>query len=172
MTDIKIISIEEANDLLDNKEAILVDVRSKEEHHEEYIEGSYLHPLDTINLNNIKHDNKKIILHCKSGKRSLEACKKLLEQHPSLELYSLDGGINAWSKSGCKTCKSGVISIQRQVMITAGVMIIIGFILGFELNNKYFWLCAIVGTGLTYAGISGNCYMGMLLAKMPWNKNI
>jgi hypothetical protein len=32
------------------------------------------------------------------------------------------------------------------------------------------WLAMFVGAGLTFAGATDICMMGMVLAKMPWNK--
>ena len=41
--------------------------------------------------------DKKLVLHCRSGKRSLTAGAKLLEENPNLEIYNLEGGIIAWN---------------------------------------------------------------------------
>ena len=62
------------------------------------------------------------------------------------------------------------ISIQRQVQITAGMMVLIGVVLGFVVSPWFFLLSGFVGAGLTFAGVSGTCAMASLLALMPWNR--
>jgi len=39
-------------------------------------------------------------------------------------------------------------------------------------NFNFIWLSGFVGAGLVFAGISDFCGIGLLLAKMPWNKRI
>ena len=46
-------------------------------------------------VSNISTENK-IVVFCKSGKRSLVACKMLIEKYPDKKIYSLKGGIEAW----------------------------------------------------------------------------
>jgi hypothetical protein len=36
-------------------------------------------------------------------------------------------------------------------------------------NAKWVYAAMFIGAGLTFAGVSNICGMGMLLAKMPWN---
>ncbi len=62
------------------------------------------------------------------------------------------------------------ISLQRQVQITAGSMVLIGVILGFAVSPWFFLLSGFVGAGLTFSGVSGTCAMASLLAAMPWNR--
>ncbi len=86
---------------LDNKEAILIDVREPAEHEAERISGATLIPLATLTKNKLPPtDGCKLVLHCRLGKRSLNACNKLLIEAPSLEIYNLEGGIAAWSQHG------------------------------------------------------------------------
>jgi hypothetical protein len=56
------------------------------------------------------------------------------------------------------------------VMSIAGFFVLIGVLTSYFINNNFIWLSGAVGTGLLYAGLSGNCYMTKLLAIMPWNK--
>ena len=41
---------------------------------------------------------------------------------------------------------------------------------GSTLFQPLIWLSAFIGAGLLFAGITDTCGMGMLLARMPWNK--
>ena len=63
-----------------------------------------------------------------------------------------------------------VISLERQVRIAAGSLVLIGVILGWFVHRGFFGLSAFVGAGLIFAGITDFCGMGLLLAKLPWNK--
>ena len=82
---------------IDKDEAIIIDVREPAEYEEKSIENSILIPLKTLEKSLIPaHEGKKIVIHCRSGKRSLFACEKLLDEDENLELYNLEGGILDW----------------------------------------------------------------------------
>ena len=83
---------------LKNDEAVLIDVRELAEYQESKIDQAHLIPLGEISINSLPDfKNKKLVLHCRSGKRSLSAGAKLLEENPKLEIYNLEGGIIAWN---------------------------------------------------------------------------
>jgi predicted branched-subunit amino acid permease len=63
-----------------------------------------------------------------------------------------------------------IISLERQVRIVAGSLVLIGVLLGWFVHRGFFGLSAFVGAGLVFAGITDFCGMGLLLAKLPWNK--
>jgi hypothetical protein len=55
------------------------------------------------------------------------------------------------------------------VRIAAGSLVVLG--VGLSVVSPWFVLLAgFVGAGLVFAGITNTCGMGMLLAKMPWNR--
>jgi Protein of unknown function (DUF2892) len=56
------------------------------------------------------------------------------------------------------------------VRIVAGSLVLIGVLLGWFVHRGFFGLSAFVGAGLVIAGIADFCGMGLLLAKLPWNK--
>jgi hypothetical protein len=62
-----------------------------------------------------------------------------------------------------------VISLERQVRIGAGLLVLLGALLGWLVHPAFFALSAFIGAGLVFAGVTDWCGMGMLLAKMPWN---
>lgn len=97
---IKTIEVQELKNLLENDKVILVDVREIDEYKMEYIEGSYLIPLSQISKQKLPLLSKPIVIHCRLGKRSADACEKLLKEDPDLDLHSLNGGIIAWKKAG------------------------------------------------------------------------
>lgn len=75
---------------------ILLDVRTPEEYAARSIEGSYFLPLQELphRMEEIPKD-KPIVIHCKSGIRSANACLFLAE-HGYSDLTNLTGGIDAW----------------------------------------------------------------------------
>ena len=63
-----------------------------------------------------------------------------------------------------------VLSIERQVRITVGILVLIGAMLGWIIHPAFISISAFVGTGLVFAGITDRCRMRMMLEKMPWNQ--
>ena len=127
---------------LENNEAILIDVREPSEHEAEKISGSNLLPLAKICKSSLpKYENKKLVLHCRSGKRSTSACQKLLGEDSALEIYNLEGGISAWSVEGCEIETSGkfFLPLDRQVQLTIGLGVFVASILGYLLSPSFFY---------------------------------
>lgn len=101
MQAIKSITAQQAKEWLDNHEALIIDVREPAEYQEVRIDGSHLIPVGAITAAKLPDlQNKKLIVHCKLGKRGSIACEKLLQENPALEVYNLDGGITAWIDAG------------------------------------------------------------------------
>jgi rhodanese-related sulfurtransferase len=163
-----------AKEWLDKKDAILIDVREPEEFNAVRIKGAHLIPLGTININKLpEFKNKKIIIHCKLGRRSENACAILLADNPALEVYSMEGGIIAWENAGFKVEKStdATLSIERQVQVTIGAGVLLGVILGYLVSPAFLFLSAFFGAGLLFSGITGSCGLAIMMTKMPWNQN-
>lgn len=82
--------------LKNDKEAILIDVRSPQEYKEGHLEGSINIPLYILERNEKEIENKKnntIILYCQSGNRSKKAME-ILKQNGYNSLYQLEGGLD------------------------------------------------------------------------------
>lgn len=93
----KEVTVKELKQMLDNKENIqVIDVREPNEFNAANIKGELI-PLNSVpeNVEKISKD-KKVIVHCKSGKRSENAIKFLETNHGFQNLYNLKGGILAW----------------------------------------------------------------------------
>lgn len=77
-------------------QGMLLDVRTPEEYAQRFIEGSHFIPLQELprRLDELPRDQP-IVIHCKSGIRSANACLFLAEQGFS-DLTNLAGGIDAW----------------------------------------------------------------------------
>ncbi len=93
----KEITVQDLKEMMDAKSDFqLIDVREEMEFEHCNI-GGQLIPMGTImdHLDEIATD-KKVILHCKSGRRSATVIQ-ILESKGFTNLYNLQGGILAWS---------------------------------------------------------------------------
>lgn len=170
----KEISVQELRDILEKKEKeniVVIDVRTPQEHSAARISGVENKPLDDIE----KHADElrkfdMVYVHCQSGNRSGQACKRL-EALGLANLVNVRGGIGEWEQSGFSVCpaKGCRMPIMQQVLLSAGSLILSGFVLAFLLHPYFLALPLIVGAGLTFAGATGKCFMMMALLKMPWN---
>ena len=78
---------------------------------------------------------------------------------------------SAWAESGLPVNRGKkMISLERQVRIVAGSLVLLGSIVGYFIEPAFIGLSAFVGAGLLFAGITDTCGMGMILARMPWNR--
>jgi len=158
-----------------------LDLRTPAEVASEYIDGCLCLPIQHLTVEQFekvidtetkqRSGNDPIYLLCQSGKRAEMAVQKLSgkTQRP---LIIIEGGLNALKSEGVKIHTSGKkqISLERQVRIAAGALVVTGVALGFLVSPYFFALSAFVGGGLVFAGITDTCGMAMILASMPWNK--
>ena len=91
------ISVKEVKDLVDNldeeENVVIIDVRTVEEYKEGHIDGANNLPLDIISNIDVSKD-KKIIVYCRSGRRSNLAAIELIGLGYE-NVYDM-GGINDW----------------------------------------------------------------------------
>jgi rhodanese-related sulfurtransferase len=159
---------------LDKGEAVLVDVREPAEHAGERIPGAHLVPLSTFDPARVPQEpGKKLVLHCVMGARSAQAGQKLLAAGV-VEVWNLQGGIQAWKDAGYETLRGAraPISLDRQVRIVAGSLVLLGTLLGVFVSPWFLLLSGFIGAGLTFSGITGTCGMAMLLARLPYNQRV
>jgi rhodanese-related sulfurtransferase len=89
---------------IDKGDVFLIDVREPDEHAAIRIQGAYLVPLSDFDIDRIKaFKEKHIVIHCKAGVRGEKACKKVLAEMPHLDVFNLEGGIDAWTQAGLST---------------------------------------------------------------------
>ncbi len=159
---------------LDNNQVLLIDVREPAEYEANNIKGSQLISLANVSLKNLPEiGNKKLVLHCQAGKRSFNACQKLIAENEDLEIYNLEGGISAWIQQGYnfQSSKKFFLPIDRQVQVIIGSATFLTTIAGYFISSKFFIIPMVLGAGLIFAGLSGYCGLAILVAKMPWNKD-
>ncbi|MEM7227728.1 MAG: rhodanese-like domain-containing protein [Planctomycetota bacterium] len=157
---------------LANGNVKLIDVREPFEHANERIDGAVNIPIDTLRADELRahSGDARVVLHCRTGKRSTEACERFADGQ---DICHLAGGIEAWKADGRPTERSASaprLDVMRQVQMTAGSLVLIGVIAGSTVSPWLYGISAFVGAGLVFAGASGWCGMAKLLARMPWNR--
>lgn len=151
-------------------QAQLVDVRSASEFACGHIPGAVNIPMDQIEarvgdlLPGIA-----VVLICQSGKRAAKTARLL--EPCGRQIAVLEGGTAAWIQAGLPTISSVKTrwSLERQVRLGAGLLVLAGVVLALTLNPAWLLLSAFVGLGLTLAGLTDFCPMAVILEKMPWN---
>ena len=157
---------------LEQGEALLIDVREPSEYAAEHIPEAQLLPLSTFNPARVSQEaGKKVVLHCVMGMRSAQAGQKLLDAGFTT-VYNFRGGVQAWKDAGYATVhgQRTPLSLQRQVQIVSGSLVLLGTLLGVIVSPWFLLLSGGVGAGLVYAGVSGTCGMATLLARLPYNQ--
>jgi rhodanese-related sulfurtransferase len=168
-------------DLLADKNTVdlcIVDVRTPAEVSAESLKNCIHIPLHELTPERLQNEllqrNQQantVYLLCQSGKRA-EAAANQLQGKIAQDVCILEGGINAVKQANIplQTAANPVMSLERQVRIAAGVLVMIGVGLGYFIHPGFYGLAGFVGAGLTFAGITDTCAMGMLIARTPWNR--
>ncbi len=159
--------------LLEHPETRLLDVRTPGEFEAEHIAGAYNVPLDTLGEHGAEIRAavaEPVVLICRSGQRARKAEEALTDAGMS-NLHILDGGMTAWVATG-QPVRRGTprMSLERQVRIAAGSLAGAGGLLALLVHPLFAAVPAAVGSGLVFAGITDTCAMGMLLARLPYNR--
>ena len=153
----------------------LIDVRTPAEFREVHIQGVRSVPLDRLDPRDLMESRngrqgEPLFVVCRSGSRGKKACEAFLEAGFS-EVINVEGGTLAWEAAGLPVDRGKkTISLERQVRIAAGSLVLLGSVLAATVSPYFLLLSGFVGAGLVFAGITDTCGMGMLLARMPWNQ--
>jgi rhodanese-related sulfurtransferase len=149
----------------------LIDVRTPAEFQEVHVDFARNVPLDRIQPEALQPGEKGEALYviCRSGSRGKQACQKL--DAAGLNVVNVEGGTLAWEAAGLPVVRGAkVISLERQVRIAAGSLVLVGAVLGMVVHPYLAGLSAFIGAGLMFSGITDTCGMAMVLARMPWNQ--
>lgn len=167
------LSVKDVQQELSKENTVLLDVRTAAEFRALHAEGAVNLPLDQIcpeAVQQLAGPEKKIFIICQGGNRSVAACGKLSGKGFN-NLINVEGGTNAWESDGLPVARGKqTISIERQTRIAGGLLVLAGVLLGAFASPLWLILPGFVGAGLAFAGITDTCGMGMMLAKMPWNR--
>ena len=153
----------------------LIDVRTPVEYCEMHLDKAQnvpLHQLDPCAFMQGRDGTKDEPLYvvCHTGKRGEKACEKF-RQAGYTNVVNVEGGTLACGYAGLPLVRGEKrVSLERQVRIAAGTLVLVGAVLGWLIHPAFVGLSAFIGAGLIFAGITNTCGMGMLLASMPWNR--
>lgn len=139
-----------------------------------HIPGSFNVPLDRLDPDMLKATigtEAEIYCVCQTGTRS-QLAADMLRAAAFRRVVHADGGTNAWVAAGLPVERSAqrTISMERQVRIAAGLLVLLGVLAGALLHPVGYWFAAAIGAGLAYSGLANFCGMSILLARMPWNQ--
>ena len=173
MTAAAVLNAAELGDLLDSPTPPrILDVRTPGEFETTHIAGSYNVPLDLLREHRDEirsHLDEQVVLVCQSGQRAAQA-EETLRAAGLANVRILDGGMNAW-QSGGFAVNRGVQrwDLQRQVRFVAGMIVALSILAAIVVPGMQ-WVAFAMGAGLAVAAATNTCLMGMMLAKLPYNR--
>ena len=148
----------------------LIDVRSPGEYATGHVPRALNIPLEEVESRIDDLGSGPIAILCQSGNRATMACSRLKAHHQNVLV--VEGGTQAWIKAGGPV--TGIVagrwSLERQVRLIAGLLVLLGAILAVTISPAWIYLPMLIGGGLTFAGLSNICGMALLLGKLPWNQ--
>ncbi|MBV6503290.1 MAG: Inner membrane protein YgaP [Fimbriimonadales bacterium] len=149
----------------------IFDVRTPSEFASGHVPGAANLPMDEVEarLDDLSTDRPAVLV-CQSGQRAAMTCELIGASHPNVLV--LEGGTDAWVQAGLPTVRSTKTrwSLDRQVRLGAGVLVLTGLILAKYAHPGWIFLTGFVGAGLTFSGLTNFCGMALLLSRMPWNQ--
>lgn len=166
------LSPEDTRQLLADGRGVLVDIRESDEFARSHIPGAISQPLSGWEAAHLSIEpDCEVVFTCRSGMRTAGACDRLAARVAG-QAYVLQGGIDAWNKSGLPMAVDGSAPLEtmRQVQIATGLLVLLGVVLGLAVAPGWLFLSAFVGAGLVFAGMTGFCGMARLLMFAPWNR--
>ncbi|MDQ5936279.1 MAG: hypothetical protein QG574_3615 [Cyanobacteriota bacterium erpe_2018_sw_21hr_WHONDRS-SW48-000092_B_bin.40] len=151
-------------------DSVLLDVRSPIEFETEHIANSINVTLNELEARFEEVPRKgQLVVICRSGKRAERGAYALMGR--GFQPQVLEGGMVAWRKAGLPVTEGKkMLPIERQIQLVVGVGVLTGVLLGVLVNPWFFVIPGFFGAGLTFAGLSGTCALGLLLMKAPWNQ--
>ena len=153
------------------QQAQWIDVRSASEYATGHLPGAINIPLEQIELRvGDLSENEPLVLICQRGARAQMAASRLASCGRAIAV--LEGGTQAWIEAGYPVVASVEArwSLERQVRLGAGLLVVLGVALSALVNVRWIYLAGFVGLGLTFAGLTDICPMGLMLARLPWNR--
>lgn len=167
------IGVGEAQQLIADSGTLVLDVRTPGEFETSHIAGAINIPVDRLDPHLreiVSRAGGTMLVVCQSGGRAEQAAGKLA-QTGKQDLVLLEGGMNSWEAAGAPLERGEVQrwSLERQVRLVAGSIVFISVMLGIWVPGAHY-VAGAVGFGLVFAALTNTCMMGMLLAKLPYNR--
>lgn len=161
--------------LRDRLDAVeLVDVRTPGEFEAVHVPTARNHPLDALDasvdhLRGLVDEGREVVLVCRSGARAHQA-QQALEDAGLPRLRILEGGMVAWQAEGAPVVQDVLRwDLERQVRFAAGLIVLVSILVSLVFPPARF-VAGALGAGLVFAAVTNTCAMGMLLAKLPYNR--
>jgi rhodanese-related sulfurtransferase len=152
----------------------ILDVRTPGEFEAAHIAGAYNVPLDTLGEHAAEIRatvDAPVVLVCQSGARARRA-EAVLKECTMANVHVLDGGMTGWQGGGLPVRRGAQrMSLERQVRIAAGALAGTGGVLALAVDPLFAAVPAFIGGGLVFAGLTDTCTLGMLLARLPYNRS-
>lgn len=150
----------------------VLDVRTPGEFETAHISGAYNVPLDLLKEHRDEirtHLDDQVVLVCRSGHRAAQA-EQTLRGAGLDNVHVLEGGMTAWGAAGFTVNRGAQRwDLERQVRLVAGVIVALSVLLGIIVPGVE-WVAFAMGAGLAVAALTNTCLMGMMLAKLPYNR--
>lgn len=150
----------------------MLDVRTPGEFGSSHIAGAYNVPLDVLREHRDEirsHLDDEVVLVCQSGQRAAQA-EETLRNAGLGNVHVLDGGMNAWEAGGFAVNRGAQRwPLERQVRFVAGLIVAISVLVAVWVPG-FQWVAFAMGAGLAVAAATNTCLMGMMLAKLPYNR--
>ena len=150
--------------------ATIIDLRSPSEFATGHIAGAINIPLPELEPRRGEIRGDRLVFVCERGIRAQTARAALARCFPHTQV--LEGGMHAWRQAGLPIIQvtKTTWSLERQVRLIAGTLVLIGVVLGLTLGPLWSLVAAIPGAGLVFAGLTDFCPTAILLTRMPWNQ--
>ena len=153
----------------------LIDVRTPVEFREVHVAFARNVPLDRLDppaLLSTRNSasQQPIYFICRSGNRANQACEKFVAAGFT-NIVNVSGGTLAWQQAGLPVTRGQkAISLERQVRIVIGLLVLTGSALTWFVHPYWIGLPAFMGAGLIFSGITDFCGLALILGRMPWNQ--
>ncbi|MEU3662299.1 rhodanese-like domain-containing protein [Streptomyces sp. NPDC032940] len=158
-------------------ELTVIDVRTPGEYAGGHLPGALNVPLDQLRraLPAVRDAARRgdVLVVCASGNRSANACRVLAEH--GVDAATLVGGTGAWAAQGHELArpegpaKAGW-GMERQVRLTAGLLVLLGLLLGLLVHPAFQLLSAGIAGGLVFSALTDTCGMAAVLGRLPHNR--
>lgn len=153
----------------------LIDVRTPVEFREVHVSFARNVPLDRLDPQALMNarggaSQQPLYVICRSGNRANQACEKFIAAGFT-NVVNVAGGTLAWEQAGLPVTRGKKsISLERQVRIAIGSLVLIGSALTQFAHPYWLGLPAFMGAGLIFSGIADFCGLALILGRMPWNQ--
>jgi rhodanese-related sulfurtransferase len=173
-----LLSAQQAQEWLTQKEAILIDVRSLTAFKALHISQSLhaAHP-DAIPDLITENPTERVILLCQNQDQATQITHDLQQKKSaaveSILFYVLDGGLNAWRNAHLPVTRDTdmAMPIDRQMHIMVGLLLCVAALFGWLFSSLWLILVMALGIALIASGLSSWYGLQQLVLMLPWNRH-